>query len=62
MELIDADLFQLAVGKDHVIAVTCEGGVFTWGRGDQGQLGHGVLESCEQPRVVEALKGKNIIK
>jgi alpha-tubulin suppressor-like RCC1 family protein len=33
------------------------GRVYTWGRGDSGQLGHGNLESVALPRPIETLEG-----
>ena len=53
---------QVAVGSDHVIVVTVERMVYTWGEGSKGQLGHGSLESRQAPVLVEALKGKSIIR
>ena len=37
-----------------------DGDVYTWGRGDDGRLGHGDNGWKYVPRVVEALCGKNI--
>ena len=34
---------DLAVGTNHMIAVNTTGEVFTWGCGDDGQLGHGYV-------------------
>ena len=53
---------QVAVGNDHVIAVTVERMVYSWGSGSKGQLGHGTLDDKPKPELVEALKGKSIIK
>ena len=53
---------DVAVGKDHVIVATQEGIVYTWGAGSKGQLGHGNFESLAKPKVVEALKGKSIVR
>jgi hypothetical protein len=36
------------------------GAVVSFGKGEDGQLGHGDAESCSLPRVVEALRGKAI--
>ena len=52
----------MAVGRDHVIVVTSERTVFTWGEGSKGQLGHGTNQSVMVPTVVEALKGKSIFR
>ncbi|KAK4159388.1 putative Ran exchange factor Prp20/Pim1, partial [Cladorrhinum sp. PSN259] len=36
---------KLAAGSNHVVALTCSGGVYTWGFGyEQGQLGRKVME------------------
>ncbi|XP_052802250.1 serine/threonine-protein kinase Nek9-like [Mya arenaria] len=51
-----------AVGADHVIVVTTESQVYTWGDGSKGQLGHGDLTSLAKPKLVEALTGKSITR
>jgi alpha-tubulin suppressor-like RCC1 family protein len=55
-------LCQVSIGNDHVIVVTTERIVYSWGNGSKGQLGHGNLESKMKPSLVETLKGKSIIK
>ena len=56
-------LQQMAVSGTHMIALTIEGLVFTWGEGKKGQLGHGELENWRsRPACVEALKGKAITR
>ena len=35
--------------------------VFSWGEGDDGKLGHGSRNNQDRPRVVEALRGKQVI-
>lgn len=50
------------MGRDHVIVVTTEREVFTWGEGNKGQLGHGTLTSRFSPTPVDALKAKSIVK
>lgn len=52
----------MAVGEDHVIVVTMERMIYTWGDNSKGQLGHGDLEYRDRPDLVEALKGKSIIR
>ena len=37
----DAVVVQVAAGSDHSMAVTAEGDLYTWGKGTEGQLGHG---------------------
>ncbi|XP_071942036.1 uncharacterized protein [Antedon mediterranea] len=53
---------QVAICSTHMIVVTCERSVFTWGENNKGQLGHGDLKSRQSPEVVESLKGKSITK
>ena len=53
---------QTAVGPDHVIVVTTESQVYSWGDGSQGQLGHGDLDPREKPTLVNTLVGKSIIR
>ena len=53
---------QVAVGNDHVVVVTMERAVYTWGDGSRGQLGHGTTDSLVKPELVEALKGKSITR
>nr|CAD7602464.1 unnamed protein product [Timema genevievae] len=48
-------------GGKHCLALTAEGEVYSWGEGDDGKLGHGSRSSCERPRLVEMLKGKEIV-
>ena len=54
---------QVAVSSTHIVVLTAEGLVFTWGEGKKGQLGHGELEPWRsKPLCVEALKaGLNIL-
>ena len=47
--------------KDHSVALTVDGGVFTWGHGANGQLGHGTLASQTTPRKVFELMGNRTI-
>lgn len=41
---------------------TEDGAVYTWGRGDDGRLGHGDNGWKYVPRVVEALEGQRIVQ
>uniref|UniRef100_UPI00398E6731 serine/threonine-protein kinase Nek9-like n=1 Tax=Pristiophorus japonicus TaxID=55135 RepID=UPI00398E6731 len=53
---------QVAVTDNHMIAVAAEMAVYTWGNNLKGQLGHGDLQSRSRPQLVEALKGKFIVR
>ncbi|XP_067827514.1 uncharacterized protein [Heptranchias perlo] len=53
---------QVAMTDNHMIAVAAERAVYTWGNNLKGQLGHGDLQSRSRPQLVEALKGKFIVR
>ncbi|CAG0889811.1 unnamed protein product [Darwinula stevensoni] len=54
---------QVCVATTHIVALTAELLVFTWGEGKRGQLGHEMLENWRaEPTCVESLKGKAITK
>ncbi|XP_067874142.1 uncharacterized protein [Heterodontus francisci] len=55
-------IIQVAVTDSHMIAVAAERAVYTWGNNVKGQLGHGDLQSRSRPQLVEALKGKFIVR
>lgn len=49
-------VMALSAGGAHSALVYADGSVYTCGRGDMGQLGHGVAKSELQPKRVAALK------
>ena len=54
---------QVSVSTSHIVALTSDLLVFTWGDGRRGQLGHGELETWRsRPEAVESLKTKSITK
>uniref|UniRef100_A0A1D1XJ62 Putative E3 ubiquitin-protein ligase HERC3 n=1 Tax=Anthurium amnicola TaxID=1678845 RepID=A0A1D1XJ62_9ARAE len=59
VQLLSSSTFavsHIACGGAHAIALTGDGSVLTWGRGTCGQLGHGELGNCSEPKTVEFLK------
>lgn len=46
---------QVSCGWRHTLAVTEQGNVFSWGRGTNGQLGHGESVDRNMPKIIEAL-------
>ncbi|KAG7266435.1 hypothetical protein CRUP_030658 [Coryphaenoides rupestris] len=50
--LLGYELVQVSCGASHVLAVTNEREVFAWGRGDNGRLGLGSLDSHSSPQQV----------
>ena len=53
---------QVEAGHCHTAALTREGEVYTFGGGNMGQCGHGVLKEEYTPRRVDALHGKHIVQ
>ena len=56
------DVVEVACGAEHVVALTGDGRVWTWGNHARGVLGHGEVEDAgskgvRSPREVEALRG-----
>jgi hypothetical protein len=53
---VPAQIKQIQLGNYHVMALTNQGEVFTWGWGEQGQLGHGDDLNQPLPKLVETLR------
>jgi alpha-tubulin suppressor-like RCC1 family protein len=51
----EAAVVQVAAGRYHSMARTASGGLYSWGKGDSGQLGHGGKENVTVPRVVDGV-------
>ncbi|XP_068771683.1 protein RCC2 [Struthio camelus] len=45
----------------HSLLVTAEGKLWSWGRNEKGQLGHGDTTRVEAPKLIEALAGEAIV-
>ena len=43
---------DVVCGWSHTMCLTDEGAVYTWGKGQDGQLGHGVAQDEPEPRLV----------
>ncbi|CAB0009589.1 unnamed protein product [Nesidiocoris tenuis] len=48
-------------GGKHCLALSAEGDVYSWGEGEDGQLGHGNKSMCDRPCIIESLRGKNVV-
>ncbi|CAC5359325.1 Serine/threonine-protein kinase nekl-2,Probable serine/threonine-protein kinase nek3,Serine/threonine-protein kinase Nek1,Serine/threonine-protein kinase Nek6,Serine/threonine-protein kinase Nek7,Serine/threonine-protein kinase Nek8,Serine/threonine-protein kinase Nek11,Serine/threonine-protein kinase Nek3,Serine/threonine-protein kinase Nek4,Serine/threonine-protein kinase Nek9,Serine/threonine-protein kinase Nek5 [Mytilus coruscus] len=53
-------IIHAATGEDHVIVISTEKRVFSWGKGCRGQLGHDDTEDREKPALIGGLTGKSI--
>ncbi|ERN17078.1 uncharacterized protein LOC18445411 [Amborella trichopoda] len=51
---------MISCGSYHVAVLTSEGEVYTWGRGVNGQLGHGDVEDRNSATLVEALRDRKV--
>ncbi|KAE8663214.1 Regulator of chromosome condensation (RCC1) family with FYVE zinc finger domain [Hibiscus syriacus] len=51
---------EIACGSHHVAVVTSKKEVYTWGKGTNGQLGHGNTDDRETPTRVDFLKDKQV--
>lgn len=53
---------QIACGSGHTVVLTTEGEVYTWGRGDDGRLGHGDNGWKYVPRITQSLAGHTVVQ
>ena len=51
---------QVVCGSGHTVVLTEAGEVYTWGRGDDGRLGHGDNGWKYVPRLVDAIKDHKV--
>jgi alpha-tubulin suppressor-like RCC1 family protein len=51
----------VAAGDDHTVAVTAGGRLYTWGDGEEGQLGHGDTGRRLVPTLVPAFGGSSVV-
>ena len=50
----------VACGAEHTVCLTEDGGVFSFGSGQYGQLGHGSKSDEQQPRKIIELMGTEV--
>lgn len=51
---------EIACGSYHIAVLSSKAEVYTWGKGANGQLGHGDNENRNTPTLVEALRDKQV--
>ncbi|CAN0925961.1 PH, RCC1 and FYVE domains-containing protein 1 [Linum grandiflorum] len=59
-KLSDCTVEDVTCGAYHVAALTSKAEVYTWGKGSNGQLGHGDKESRNTPKLVDFLRNKQV--
>eukprot|EP00164_Ancoracysta_twista_P014131 GFYU01022881.1.p1 GENE.GFYU01022881.1~~GFYU01022881.1.p1 ORF type:complete len:970 (-),score=233.91 GFYU01022881.1:90-2999(-) len=52
--LFSATIIEVRAGKNHTLALSDLGHIYSWGRGNEGQLGHGSLDSEWTPRRIQS--------
>ncbi|XP_042876756.1 E3 ubiquitin-protein ligase HERC2-like isoform X6 [Penaeus japonicus] len=60
-ELQGKTVIGIACGSTYSAAITAEGELYTWGRGNYGRLGHGSSDDHSTPTLVSALKGERVL-
>lgn len=58
--IVDSFIEDIACGSHHVAVLTLKGEVYTWGKGSNGQLGHGDNNDRKTPVLVDFLKNKQV--
>mmetsp|Transcript_12295 Transcript_12295/g.23892 ORF Transcript_12295/g.23892 Transcript_12295/m.23892 type:complete len:561 (-) Transcript_12295:219-1901(-) len=56
--LSEKEVSSVVCGSGHTVVLSKDGEVYTWGRGDDGRLGHGDQGWKHEPRLVTAIKSK----
>lgn len=59
-KLLDLSVVRVFCGGQFSAALTSQGSVYTWGKGDGYRLGHGNEEHVRYPKIVEAVKNKRV--
>lgn len=57
-KLQDLDIVKVCCGSQFSVALTKEGQVYTWGKGDNQRLGHGTDEHVRYPKLLDSLQGE----
>lgn len=58
--LVGESVEEITCGAYYVAVLTSKSEVFTWGKGENGRLGHGDIEDRKTPTLVEALRDRHI--
>lgn len=59
-KLTNCFIEEIACGSFHVASLSSDSEIYTWGKGVNGQLGHGDNHNRNTPTLVEALKAKKV--
>ncbi|XP_015510519.2 E3 ubiquitin-protein ligase HERC2 [Neodiprion lecontei] len=59
--LTDKKITSLVCGSTYSAALSANGDLYTWGRGNYGRLGHGNCDDISVPTLVTALNGHKVV-
>ncbi|KAK6133677.1 hypothetical protein DH2020_032587 [Rehmannia glutinosa] len=59
-DIADSCVEEIACDSCHVAVLTSKSEVYTWGKGENGQLGHGDCDDQSEPTIVEFLEDKGV--
>ncbi|KAG6654320.1 hypothetical protein CIPAW_05G137000 [Carya illinoinensis] len=59
-KIADSSIDEISCGSYHVAVLTSKTEVYTWGKGSNGQLGHGDYDHRNTPTLVNFLKDKQV--
>lgn len=59
---VKIQIAEVSIGLGHIVGVSIERGIYTWGDNSYGQLGHGDLEPRENATEVVLLRGKSVVR
>lgn len=59
--LVNKVVIQVVCGSKHMMCLTSERTVFSWGSGEDGILGHGNTSGLNKPEIIKELKNDEII-
>jgi len=62
LKALDGQLSHVAFAKNHSVAVTRSGQVYTLGSGAHAQLGHGGTSSCAEPKLVAHISNRVVVQ
>lgn len=57
-KLQDLDIVKVCCGSQFSVALSKDGQVYTWGKGDNQRLGHGTDEHVRYPKLLDSLQGQ----
>uniref|UniRef100_A0A2H8TU70 HECT-type E3 ubiquitin transferase n=1 Tax=Melanaphis sacchari TaxID=742174 RepID=A0A2H8TU70_9HEMI len=55
-------IIQIDCGSQFSVALSSNGTLYTWGKGDYFRLGHGFSDHVRKPKIVSGLQGKKIVQ